>query len=113
MSYIKKNEMLLHEKRNDLAVFVAKFYLICLTFKMIAPLRFLESIIGGAAISFDIIPHFCGVFIILINNKGKLPIYDDEEGNILSFFFQNGYLVFHFISNNGYNNTTAIWKSWQ
>ena len=86
MSYINRNDIAIHKDRNDIAVFVAKLYLICLTFKMIAPFAFLESIIGSAALSFDLIPHVLGVLIILFENGGQLSLEDDEEGKLVSYF---------------------------
>ena len=74
-----------HE-RNTLSIIVAKIYIFCLTIRMIAPLNFLESIIGSAALSFNIIPHFLGLLILLIHKDGKLILDDDAEGTTTLYF---------------------------
>ena len=83
---ISSNE-LIQTKRKSLAIVISKIYLFCLTFKMIAPLGFLESIIGSAALSFDIIPHFFGILVLLIEKKGRITFHDDE-GKTLSYFIK-------------------------
>lgn len=79
---------MIHRGSNSIAVFIAKIYIFSLTFKMIMPLRFLESIIGSSALSFDILPHFLGILILLFERNGKITLCEDDEGNALLFFFK-------------------------
>lgn len=74
--------------RNILSVYIAKIYIFCLTIKMIAPLESLQSIIGSAALSFDIIPHCLGILILLVNKKGRISFGEDDEGDLLSYFIK-------------------------
>lgn len=88
MSYVIKETDSILQDRNSLAVFIAKLYIVCLTYKMIAPLNFLESIIGAAAISFDLIPHVLGLLLVIIENKGMLSLDMSDEGSLLTYFFK-------------------------
>lgn len=77
----------LQSDRSSLAVCIAKIYVFCLTIRMIAPLKLLESIIGSAALSFDIIPHFFGVLILIIQKRGEIS-FCDEEGRSIWYFIK-------------------------
>ena len=88
MTVTKANVNVLQQNNNSWAVIIAKIYIFCLTFKMILPLRFMESIIGSAALSFDVIPHFLGVLIIIAEKNGKITFNEDDEGKTLLYFFE-------------------------
>ena len=84
----KTNKGMIQRGSNSLAITIAKIYIFSLTFKMIMPLRFLESIIGSAALSFDILPHFFGILILLFERNGKITLCEDNEGKTLLYFFE-------------------------
>lgn len=88
MMYTHTKGTLIQSGRNDLAITVAKIYIFCLTFKMIAPLRFLESIVGSVVLSFDVVPHFLGILIILIEKNGNIRLCEDGEAETLLYFFK-------------------------
>ena len=92
MTSNNSQKILLHNQTNTFTEAIAKVYVFCLAFKMIAPMRFLESIVGSVALSFDVIPHAIGILLVLIDNNGFIT-FADEEGKTISFFFK---MVFWF-----------------
>ena len=87
-SYIMRKNTMRQKNRNDTAVMIGKMYLFCLTFNMIAPLKFLQSFVGAAANSFDFVLHVIGMMMIFFSEGGRFSLDNSEEADTVRYFIK-------------------------
>ena len=61
---------------------VACIYILLLPYRMIEQFSFLSSTLRGAAIYFDVVIHFTGMFLLILRRRGRIIFENDDESKM-------------------------------